>query len=96
MPGRTEDITRLISEIDTCEDEMNAVSRQYAQRLHDLKLRLARVCGHTRPTHEWAWTRCLDCGAVELTAMFVSHRRLVASGQLSDDDAFMHFDHHTE
>lgn len=73
--SRQNDVARLISEINRCEEERNAALQQYAQNLHELKLELARVCGHERITHEWAWTRCLDCGAVELTAMFAAFRR---------------------
>ena len=73
--SRQSDVVRLISEINSCEEERNVVLRQYAQKLHELKLELARVCGHERTTHEWAWTKCLDCGTVEHTATLIAFRR---------------------
>lgn len=85
---RQSDSARIVSEINNCQEEMNVVLRQYAQRLYHLKLTLARVCGHERTTREWAWTKCLDCGAVELTAILVSHQQAVNRGKAAEITAW--------
>ncbi len=75
MAYQSQEIAQLISEINQCEEESTAIQRDYAQRLQELKLALAKACGHKRTVHEWAWTRCLDCGTIELTAVLAMHVR---------------------
>jgi len=62
------DVARLISEINSCEEERNAALQQYAQRLHELKLELAKTCGHRVVRRSWVWGECVDCGFTELIA----------------------------
>ena len=82
------EVQTIVDEIEACTDDMNAAVKQYLEKLHALKLKLARVCGHERVTHEWAWTRCLDCGTVELTATFISHRRRGLSARAAEITAW--------
>lgn len=66
--SRESDVARLLSEIQTCEDEKTAAMQQYAGRLQELKYALAEACGHSVVRHSWAWAICADCGFTDLIA----------------------------
>ena len=70
MSDRNDEITRLLSEIKRCEEEKNAAQRRYAQQLQELKLELAKVCGHINIRRDWVWGECIDCGFTDLITLF--------------------------
>ncbi len=73
------EVQSIVEEIDRCTNQMKNSDRQFWDRLHALKVELARVCGHKHTVHEWAWTRCLDCGATDISALFAFEIRFATS-----------------
>lgn len=70
MSEHNPDVERLIAAIRQCTAEKTVAERQYAQRLHSLKIELARACGHSEVRYEWAWGQCMSCGITELASWF--------------------------
>jgi len=75
-------VQAVLDEIAACTEEMNEVMRSYVEMLYRLKIKLAGVCEHGRTVTEWAWTRCLNCGATDITVLFASQIQLAASQEM--------------
>jgi len=68
MARQSQEVAQLISEINRCTEESTTIQRDYAQRLQELKLALAKVCGHKTIRCQWVWGQCTECGFSELIA----------------------------
>ena len=70
MSDQNAKIVQLLLAIKECNEQKIATERRYAQKLNELKLELAKACGHTRISRDWVWGKCDNCGFTELIAWF--------------------------
>lgn len=74
-------VQEVVADIQASTDAMVGTAQSSYQQLHELKIELARACGHRRTVREWVWTRCLDCGVSDITALFERDKKIAQQPQ---------------